>query len=49
VPSHSPERTLAPLALPPESLAALREFLASLTDSKLDPDLLRQPPTPDLR
>jgi cytochrome c peroxidase len=46
VPTHSPERTLRPLQLPAESLAALREFLVSLTDARLDPELLKQPPTP---
>jgi cytochrome c peroxidase len=48
VPTHSPERTLMPLQLPDESLAALREFLRSLTDVRLDPALLQQPPTPYL-
>ena len=48
VPSHSPERTLLPLHLPPESLAALRAFLQSLTDAKLPAELLRRPPTPGL-
>jgi cytochrome c peroxidase len=46
VPTHSPERTLRPLQLPAESLAALRAFLESLTDARLDPELLKQPPTP---
>jgi cytochrome c peroxidase len=48
VPSHSPERTLQPLNLSADQLAALREFLGSLTDARLDPELLRPPPTPSL-
>lgn len=48
VPSHSPERTLVALESSPEALAALREFLRALTDARLDPELLKQPPTPSL-
>ncbi|MBM4014120.1 MAG: hypothetical protein FJ293_04035 [Planctomycetes bacterium] len=48
VPTHSPERTLAPLHLTPEQLAALRAFLESLTGAPLDPALVAAPPTPDL-
>ncbi len=48
VPSHSPERTLSPIRLSAEALSALREFLLSLTDVRLDAALLRQPETPDL-
>ncbi len=48
VPTHSPERTLAPLQMAPEQLAALRAFLESLTGAPLDPALVAAPPTPDL-
>ena len=48
VPTHSPERTLIALHLAPEQLAALRAFLESLTDVRLDPSLLERPPTPYL-
>jgi cytochrome c peroxidase len=49
VPSHHQgERTLVPLNLSADELADLREFLESLTDAKLAPELLAQPPTPYL-
>jgi cytochrome c peroxidase len=46
VPSHSPERTLQPLHFQRDQLAALRAFLESLTDVKLDPALLVKPASP---
>jgi len=49
VPSHSPERTLIALHLQPEQLAALRAFLESLTDVRLDPSLLERPATPYIK
>jgi cytochrome c peroxidase len=48
MPSHSPEKTLAPLGFAPAELAALRDFLQSLTDATLAPELLKQPATPYL-
>jgi cytochrome c peroxidase len=49
VPTHSPERTLIALHFAPEQLAALRAFLESLTDMKIDASLLERPPTPYIR
>ncbi len=48
VPTHSPERTLAPLNMAPQQLAALRAFLESLNGAPLDPELVTAPPTPKL-
>ena len=48
MPSHSPEKTLAPLEFTPAELAALRDFLQSLTGARLAPELLKPPPTPYL-
>jgi cytochrome c peroxidase len=46
VPTHSPERTLAPLHMTPTELAALRAFLESLTGAPLPPELTSAPETP---
>ena len=49
VPSHHQgERTLIPLELTDEELSDLSEFLQTLTDVRLDPELATQPETPYL-
>jgi cytochrome c peroxidase len=43
---HDIDRTLEPLRLTPEESADLLAFLESLTDTTIDPSLLRQPESP---